>query len=127
GAYTDYAILHIKRAVPSTTTRLYFRMGVRGPLAPEKPYSVGVRGAALPPLAPPLRMESGGLRPPDLPTLVVVLGNCLKGKCEGRSPSRPSHPLGCGITAAEWVGKGFLGGGRSPSPRFRELFKQSPR
>src|SRR5262249_22101752 len=61
------------RAYTNTTTRLYFRMGVRGPLAPEKPYSVGVRGAALPPLAPPLRMESGGLCPPDLPTLVVVL------------------------------------------------------
>src|SRR5262245_45901305 len=58
---------------PITTTRLYFRMGVRGPLAPEKPYSVGVRGAAKPPLAPRLRMESGRLRPPDLTTLVVIL------------------------------------------------------
>src|SRR5262249_16466871 len=48
-------------------------MGVRGPLAPEKPYSVGVRGAAKPPLPPPLRMESGGRSPPDLPTLVVIL------------------------------------------------------
>src|SRR5262249_54073409 len=47
--------------------------GVRGPLAPEKPYSVRVRAAALPPLAPSLRMESGGQSPPDLPTLVVLL------------------------------------------------------
>src|SRR5262249_51624291 len=60
-------------AQPSTTTRLYFRMGVRGPEAPEKPYSVGVRGAAKPPLAPPPWIESGGLRPPDLLTLVVIL------------------------------------------------------
>src|SRR5215468_8825847 len=72
----------------STTTRLYFRMGLRGPLAPEKPYSVGVRGAAKPPLAPPLRMESGGLRPPDLPTLVVILDGvdciCYINRMDGR-------------------------------------------
>src|SRR5215510_2298679 len=31
-----------------------------GASGPRKTYSVGVRGAALPPLAPPLWMESGG-------------------------------------------------------------------
>src|SRR5262249_50904483 len=61
------------QAVSNTTTRLYFRMGVQGPRAPEKPYSVGVRGAAKPPLAPPPWMKSGGRSPPDLLTLVVVL------------------------------------------------------
>src|SRR5262249_20326873 len=60
------------KSLISTATRLYFRMGFGGLWPPKNPIRWGCEGGFAA-LAPPPWMESGGLCPPDLLTLVVLL------------------------------------------------------